>query len=261
MLNPVRNTKAKELENKISNGVKGFLNRLLNILHPRICLVCLGGLKDNGIDNLLCFNCWSRIKKNIPPLCAICGRQIREMHASSGRVCHNCQRQNFSFDRALSPCLYEGVIRELIHKYKYQNKDYLSSLLAKLLIEFIYQYRISLDLFDLVMPIPLHKIKLREREFNQAELIARQIAKEFCLDLVSTNLWRKHNRKAQMELSKEKRWENIQGCFALHNPVQVKGKNILLVDDTLTTGATCSEAAAVLKAAGAVSIFILTLAN
>ena len=209
---------------------------------------------------MLCSNCWLEIKKNKPPFCAICGRQIRGIQISK-TVCPDCQRQNFFFDHALSPCVYEGVIRELIHKFKYQNKDHLSSFLAKLLIEFLYQYRISLNLFDLIIPIPLHRVRLREREFNQAELLARHVAEEFSLALSSANLWRKHHRQAQMELKDEERWENIKGCFALRNPAQVKGKNIFLVDDVLTTGATCSEAASVLKAAGAVSVFVLTLAN
>jgi competence protein ComFC len=260
MLNPARNSKAQG-ENKISNRIKEVLNHLLNIVYPKTCLVCHKPLENNAIDNLLCFNCWQGIKKNRPPFCVICGRQIRGVRVSE-RVCPNCQGKNFSFDRTLSPCIYEGVIRELIHKFKYQSKDYLSSLLTRLLIEFICQYQINLELFDLIIPIPLHKIRLREREFNQAELIARKVTEEFPLPLSASNLWRKHHRQAQMELEEmSERWKNIKGCFALRNPAEVKGKNIILIDDVLTTGATCSEAASVLKAAGAGSIWVLTLAN
>jgi len=251
--------------------LKGILNSLLNIIYPKTCLVCHSPLENktvnpvrkefsNGVNNLLCINCWQKIKKNIPPLCIICGRQIHREQISK-RVCLDCQRKNFSFDRALAPCIYEGVVRELIHKFKYENKDYLGPLLVKLLIEFIHQYQITLNLFDLVIPIPLHKIRLREREFNQAELIARQVADEFSLQMSCSNLWRKYHRKAQMELKEDQRRENIKGCFALHNPQDVKGKNILLVDDVLTTGATCSEAASVLKTAGAISVWVLTVAN
>jgi len=260
MLNSVRNIELEGLENKISIRIKGVLNRLLNIIYPKICIVCHNPLEINAIDNLLCLDCWMRIKKNTPPLCTICGRQIRVIQITKS-VCPNCQRQSFSFDRAFSPCVYEGIVRELIHKFKYQNKDHINSLLARLLIEFIYQYRIALNLFDLVIPIPLHRIRLREREFNQAELIARRIAEEFSLAFSPSNLWRRHHRQAQMELKEEERWENIKGCFALYNPEEVKGKNIILVDDVFTTGATCSEAASILKSAGAVSVFVLTLAN
>jgi len=255
MLNPVRNAEAEELRKR------NYLSRLLDIVYPRTCLVCHKPLENGLKDNLPCPSCLKEIKKNKSPLCAICGRQIRGRQISK-RLCPACsRRKHFSFDRSFSPCAYEGVIRELIHKFKYQHKDYLSSFLASLLIEFIYQNRISLDSFDLVMPIPLHKIRLREREFNQAELIAQPLAQEFSLAISSNNLWRKHHRQAQMELKDNQRWKNVKGCFAVRNPQEVKGKNILLIDDVLTTGATCSEAASVLKAAGANSIWVLTLAN
>ena len=260
MLNPVRNTRLPRKESKISNRIKPFLNHLLNVLYPKTCLVCHRPLENKAVKNLLCFNCWQGIKKNTPPLCAICGKQIQGIQVTK-RVCSDCQRQSYAFDRAFSPCIYEGVMRELIHKFKYQNRDYLSPVLAGLLIEFIYQYHIALNLFDLLMPIPLHKVRLREREFNQAELLARRVAEEFSINLECSNLWRKYYRQAQMELSLDRRWKNIKGCFALRNPAQVKNKNIVLIDDVLTSGATCSEAASVLKAAGAGSVFVLTLAN
>jgi len=260
MLIPVRNNKVEGRGYKISNGVKSFLNNLLSIFYPKICVVCHNSLENKAIDNFLCINCWQGIKRNVPPLCIICGREIRGT-AINKSICLSCQTQRFSFDRVLSPCSYEGVMRELIHKFKYQNKSYLSPFLVRLLIDFIYQQHIALDDFDLVMPIPLHKIRLREREFNQAEFLAKQIAREFSLSLSSTNLWRKHHRQAQMELSEEKRWDNIKGCFALHDPEEVKGKNVLLIDDVITTGATCQEAASMLKAAGVGIVFVLTLAN
>lgn len=240
--------------------LKDLFGSFLNIIFPKTCLICRRPLKDNNIDNFLCLDCWADIKKNAPPLCTICGRQIRADPIYK-KVCPTCQRQHFSFDRAFSPCTYEGVARELIHKFKYQNRDYLSSLLGKLLIDFIRQYRITINLCDLVIPIPLHRARLREREFNQAELLACQIAREFSLSVSVSNLWRKEYRKPQVELKEEKRRENIKGCFGLRNPAEVRGKNIILVDDVLTSGATCSEAASVLKAAGALSVWVLTLAN
>jgi ComF family protein len=240
--------------------LKGAVARFLNIIYPKTCIACSKPLGNNAIDSLLCTDCWQGIERNIPPLCAICGRQIRESQISRS-ACKRCQRQSFSFDRSFSPCIYEGIIRELIHKFKYQNKEYLSSILAKLLIEFIYQYRITLDNFDLIMPVPLHAVRLREREFNQAELIAREIALKFSLPLSSSNLWRKSNRPAQMELNEEERWKNVRDCFALRNPSEVKEKNIILIDDVITTGATCSEVASVLKKFGSGSVWVLTLAN
>ncbi len=260
MPEPVKHLDTAEKKDKISNCLRLFLKHILNIAYPRICLSCRVPLRGDSIDGLLCHNCWAGIKKNNPPLCAICGRQMQAAEISS-KVCFSCRRKNYSFDRALSPCKYEGIIRELIHQYKYQNKDHLALPLSRLLIDFIKQYRINLRLYDLVIPVPLHRTKLREREFNQAELLAQRLAKEFSLAFSSSNLWRKYHRHAQMELSEDKRWENINGCFALHNPAEIKGKNIILIDDVLTSGATCSEAAAVMKSAGAVTVLAITIAN
>ena len=240
--------------------MNNFLKHLLNIIYPRICMICRTRLGKNAIDNLICPHCWAKIKKNTHPVCAICGRKLTKKHIHK-KVCPDCQRQHFFFDRAFSPCVYEGIIRQLIHKFKYQNKDYLSALLSKLLIEFMHKNSIMNNLFDLIVPVPLHRTKLREREFNQSELLARRIAVEFSIPLSQSNLWCEHHRQPQMELDKELRWANIKGCFALRNPAKVKGKKILLVDDVLTTGATCSEAAFVLKDAGASCVFVLTLAN
>jgi len=240
--------------------LKTFMGSLLSVIFPKTCLACHRSLKDNDISDFICPDCWSSLKKNVPPLCTICGRQIRKVQIYKS-VCPDCQRQHFSFDRAFSPCVYEGITRELIHKFKYQNRDYLSRTLGRIIIDFIRQEHITLSFCDLVIPVPLHNAKLREREFNQAELLARQIAREFSLPVSTSNLWRKKYRKPQVELKEEKRKENIQGCFGLRNPAEVRGKNIILVDDVLTTGATCSEAASVLKAAGAFSVWVLTLAN
>ncbi|MBU0548806.1 MAG: ComF family protein [Candidatus Omnitrophica bacterium] len=241
-------------------GLKTIFNQFLEILYPKTCLICHNPLADNTIDNILCSDCRSGIKGNIPPLCIICGRQIRAQELKN-KAHPACLRKNFAFQRALSPYKYEGIIREIIHKFKYQNRDYLSPFLGGLLINFIRQQHLNMKCFDLIMPIPLHKIRLKEREFNQAELLACRIAKEFSLPLSLSNLRRKYQRKPQVELSKEERWKNIENAFSLDNPEQIKGKNILLIDDVLTTAATSHEASSLLKAGGAGNIFVLTLAN
>ena len=240
--------------------LKYYLDNLLNIVYPKICVSCRKPLQNKAIDSCLCVGCWQNIKRNIAPTCAVCGRQIRTK-LPTNRLCLRCRKEKIHFDQAFSPCIYEGVIRNLIHRLKYQNKEHLSPLLARLLIEFIKQRGIKLNTFDLLIPVPLHNTRLRQREFNQAELLARRLAEEFHLNTSYSNLWRKHYRKPQMQLEKQDRWNNIKGCFSLRYPAEIKHKNILLIDDVLTTGATCSEAAHILKAAGAAKVCVLTLAN
>jgi ComF family protein len=180
---------------------------------------------------------------------------------SKGNICAKCIAQPLSFDRAFSPCAYTGVIKELIHEFKYKNKPYLGKHLSKIMIDFIKEYNLPLSCADLIVPVPLHNARLREREFNQAEILSTHIAEEFNLNLSPAALFRKRSTRTQVDLKDEERFANVAGSFSINPKVSVRGKNILLVDDVLTTGATTSEAAGVLKNAGAHIVFTLTLAN
>jgi ComF family protein len=223
--------------------------------------VCKTNIKNKTtIDNLICVACWRKIKKNLPPFCHCCGRHLKKTNFSKG-VCSDCIRKKLHFDRAFSPCAYEGVIKELIHEFKYKNKDYLGSTLCKLLIEFIKEYNFPIEFVDLIVPIPLHKTKLREREFNQSEALSTQLALEFKKVLASDVLLRSRYLKTQTDLEVNERLLNVKDSFSVTKEEYIKDRNILLVDDVLTSGATTSEAAFVLKRAGARIVFVLTLAN
>ena len=238
-----------------------FMDSLINMLLPKSCAVCRKSLKDNAIDGLICQDCWGRIKNNTPPFCTRCGRHIDK--TSGVKICPRCRRNDLNFDRAFSPCLYDGVLKELIHKFKYQNKDYLGKSLSRLLIDFIKEYELPVNFIDAVVPIPLHERKMREREFNQSEVLGEAIAREFNIELLKDGLFRVRDTVSQTDLADKERWTNIKDCFAVDMRIQnkIKGRNLLLVDDILTTGATCSEAASTLKKTGAGVVFVLTLAR
>lgn len=165
------------------------------------------------------------------------------------------------FDRAYSPCVYEGNIKELIHAFKYKGKDYLGEVLSTLMIEFIKEYDIPIQDLDFIIPVPLHKTRLREREFNQAEILSKQIAKEFKKDLLADALIRHRYTKTQTGLEIHERLNNVKGSFSVNKKYDFKNRNTLLIDDVLTSGATASEAAYALKDSGANIVFVLTLAN
>jgi ComF family protein len=129
------------------------------------------------------------------------------------------------------------------------------------MVEFIREYNMPIELMDFIIPIPLHKTRLREREFNQAQILSNHIGAEFNKKIINNNLIRRRQTKTQTDLEDRQRFLNIEGSFWVDNKEDIKGKNILLVDDVLTTGATSSEAAYVLKQAGANIVFVLTLAN
>ncbi|MFA5356208.1 MAG: ComF family protein [Candidatus Omnitrophota bacterium] len=238
----------------------GFFNALADIIYPRVCLVCRGPLKERpSIDNLVCAGCWSNIKKNSPPFCRCCGRQLAKPVTKT--ICPVCVRKPVHFDRAFAPCPYEGIVKELIRAFKYRGKDYLGPTLASLMTEFIKEYAIPVELMDMIIPVPLSNVRLREREFNQARILSENIARAFNKELSGDSLKRVKHTRNQAELEAGERLLNVKDSFAAVKKEIIKNRNILLVDDVLTTGATCSEAARALKGAGANVVFVLTLAN
>ncbi len=161
-----------------------------------------------------------------------------------------------NFDSAYSFGSYEGTLRELIHLFKYGKVESLARPLSRFVLR-----AIPLDLnIDLVMGMPMHWRKHWERGFNQADLLARSIAKRRGLRL-ATNLARKRYTKAQAGLTEAERRDNLKDSFRVRRPAQVRGKQILLVDDVFTTGATLRSAAAALKEAGAAHVTAVTLAR
>lgn len=126
---------------------------------------------------------------------------------------------------------------------------------------FIKDYRLPVEHFDFIIPIPLHKSRKREREFNQAEILSRQIGKEFDKQVLTDGLIRSKPTKTQTELSFPERMRNVEKSFFVAKPQVIKDANLLLIDDVLTTGATSNEAAKSLKDAGAKIVLLLTLAN
>ncbi len=239
----------------------GLLKGLGEIIYPKTCVVCKKSLKNKGnIDDVLCLECWGGIKRNLPPFCYSCGRRLTQDKFSKN-ICPHCVKKRLHFDRAFSPCIYEGTVKELIHQFKYNGKDYLGRTLSRLMIDFIKEYDLPMDYLDCVVPVPLHQARLREREFNQAEILSRHIAGEFKKSVLNDTLLRHRPTATQTELDIEKRFLNVRGSFSVSRESDIRNKNILLIDDVLTTAATSSEAAYALKEAGANIVFVLTLAN
>lgn len=241
--------------------LSGIIKALLDIIYPKNCLACKRNLKGiSAVDNLVCLECWRKIKRNLPPFCYSCGRHLGHSNLNK-HICPRCVRIPLCFDRAFSPCIYEGVIKDLIHEFKYKGKDYLGSTLSKLMIDFIKEYELPMQYIDFIIPVPLHKTRLREREFNQAEILSNYVAKEFNKEVWGNYLIRHRHTRTQTELEDKERFSNVKGSFSVKESGAVRDKNILLVDDVLTTAATSSEAASALKNAGANIVFVLTLAN
>ncbi|MFA4990117.1 MAG: ComF family protein [Candidatus Omnitrophota bacterium] len=240
--------------------LRSFFRVLKDIAYPKICLGCKTKLDEHLGDEYICSQCRLKIRKNTPPFCHSCGRHLEKDNLHK-HICPACLRNKLRFDRAFSPCLYEGVLKELIHEFKYKGKTHLAAPLSKMMTDFIREYDFPIAYMDFIVPMPLHKAREREREFNQAEILGRQIAFEFNKDLENNLLRRERLTQTQTGLAHERRFLNVENSFSVAKDTDLKDKNVLIVDDVLTTGATSSAAAAALKNAGATIVFVLTLAN
>lgn len=237
-----------------------LLEGLTSLIYPATCPSCRRPIEPSKGGTVICADCAGKIKKNAPPFCHSCGRQL-EKRSFAKAVCRSCLRKTLHFDRAFSPCIYDGVTKDLIHKFKYSRKEHLGEPLSNIMIEFIKEYRLPVEFVDCVIPVPLSGARIREREFNQSQVLAHRIASAFGKPLVTGCLRRHRHTQRQTDTRTEERFANVAGSFSVTDAGAVAGKNILLVDDVLTTGATSSEAAATLKKAGAQIVFVLTIAN
>ncbi|HIG28868.1 MAG TPA: ComF family protein [Verrucomicrobiales bacterium] len=154
----------------------------------------------------------------------------------------------------------EGVLLEILHRYKYEKAHWFEPLLVDLLVKGIRKTP-NATLWDWVVPVPLHGLKLREREFNQAERLAVSLSDNFGISVKNKLLIRVKDTESQTRLTKKERKSNVSGAFLVPLEVSVIGRNILLIDDVFTTGSTTDECAKALKSAGAGYVDVWTVAR
>jgi len=155
--------------------------------------------------------------------------------------------------------LYDGPIREAIHALKYEGKSFLAKPLVGLLNR-AYPF-MDYGSYDLLVPVPLHPKRLRERGFNQALVLARAIGRREGVPCTGFVLRKTRPSAPQIHLSPEERQKNVKGSFAVADPAKVRGKRVLLIDDVMTTGSTVNECARELSKAGAARVDVFTMAR
>lgn len=237
-----------------------YLSAFANLLYPMHCLGCRKSLHlENG--RYLCADCWGGISYITGPRCRRCGMGLGDYAMVSQDGCMDCRARRLRFDGAFSAVYYEDVIRELIHQFKYGRQEFLVEPLAEVLVQYVKGLRPHLGNVDMVVAVPLHRKKRLERGFNQAELLGRAVGRFLGLGMHAGGLQRVRNTPSQTSLPFSRRAENVRGAFWVKRPAEFSGKNILLVDDVLTSGLTASECARVLKRAGAGEVYVLTVAK
>ncbi len=236
---------------------RDLLSGLTDLVYPACCILCKNPLGPLEKTSQLCFVCQGKLQKNRPPFCRRCSRPLEN---AAHHFCLNCQHMPLEFDRAWGVFLYNNIMQRLLHLFKYGHKTSLRHFFGEQITSFIHDYRLDFQNYDLIVPVPLFPTRQRERGYNQSLLIAQILSEELTIVLDSKNFLRIRHTPNQARLGPKERWTNVEQAFKIKPFHNFKDKNILLVDDLLTTGATASQAAKVLKVAGAIKVDVLTIA-
>jgi len=241
---------------KIAPLLQRLGNAALGIFYPPHCANC-GADTASGVH--LCEKCAKEAYYIKPPFCQDCSEPFAGA-IDADFTCFKCENQPRYYERAVTRYLSKGVVREFIHRFKYNHQFYLRIPLAGWLVEAIRDDRIAGLPYDALVPVPLHPARQRERGFNQAEVLAKLAAKS-----LNTEVWNVLRRirytTTQTKLRKEKRTENLRNAFVVRHTDQVQSRHLILVDDVFTTGSTVDECARVLFEAGAASVRVATVAR
>jgi ComF family protein len=236
----------------------GVLRESLNLLYPPVCQLCVKQ-RAEARDGYVCGKCWSHVRFIRPPFCTRCGLPFAG-DLTTEFNCTNCHEMELHFSAARSAVVAKSVVLEAIHRFKYSNALWFENFLGGLLVREAAPV-LSNEQWDCLVPVPLHPVKLREREFNQAARLAAQLAHATGICLNEKILRRVHSTATQTLLTREERAANMKNAFAVRKNVRLDGKRIVLVDDVFTTGATTNACAQALRAAGAAAVGVWTVAR
>lgn len=238
------------------SGIRHVGEALASLLYPPHCANCLA---DTLAGAHLCADCAAGAPKVTAPFCEQCSQPFPGA-IEGAFVCSNCAGRSFHFVCAVARYRGQGVVKEFIHRFKYNRHYYLRHQLADWMAEALDDPRLQAPAIDFLVPVPLHLARLREREFNQAEVLARLVGRRAGLK-VNPCLRRNRYTTTQTRLNRLQRMENLRGAFSVRHTPTVTDRHLLLIDDVLTTGSTVEECSRILLEAGAASVRVLTAAR
>ena len=228
-----------------------LISEFINLFFPKVCLSCNSRLQKK--EHILCSICKKKIDF-FTDCCLICGSE------KDNNTCHTCETSEFYFDRARSVFRFNKTIQNLIHNLKYNEITSLAKFLGDYCVKYLTEYR-PFEKIDIITPVPLHKVKKKSRGFNQAEIVAREIARQTEFKHIPNLIKRKKFTNTQTKLSKFERIENVSNAFKINHKYPLENKNILLIDDVFTTGSTVNAVSKLLKNNKVNKIYVLTIAR
>ena len=243
----------KSIGLQAANLLRELCETAVVFLYPAKCRRCEAFLEATPIP-YICADCWDDIQFLEPPWCEICGTP------DVSGLCDECATNPPRYGKLRSMAFYQTTLQQAIHFFKFEKK----TVFAEHLIQLLNAHTPSdcdIAEYDFILPVPIHKKRLRERGFNQAKLLANGIATTRGIPVLTDVLIRHRHTVAQSRLDKEARQQNIVGAFEIRNPRTITGKRLLVIDDVFTTGATIREVVNELWTADPAEIDVLTLAR
>lgn len=235
-----------------------WLQAAAGLVYPEVCQLCK--LERASIEQgLVCGKCWTNVRFIRPPFCKRCGLPFPG-DLTTPFDCANCRELKLYFSSARSAVVAKGIVLETIHRFKYSHALWFENFLADLLVREAAS-ELANGNWDFIAPVPLHPLKLREREFNQAELLAARLGLATRIPMKSHLLRRIAPTATQTLLNREQRAANMKNAFIVTDASQVRKKRIILLDDVFTTGATTNACAQALQKAGATEVCVWTVAR
>jgi len=211
------------------------LNR---IIQPDYCLLCLGKIAA-GRKSPICSKCLKELGINPPPFCRQCGKSIKN---AANHICRISLSDGEDF-QIFYPLKYEKTTREALHKLKYEGQLNLVKFFSLRMTALVKEHILPFNKIDFITYVPLHKKKLKEREFNQSYLLAKGVANSTKIQLIENLILRITYTRPQSELSEDERKINLKGAFKINGGYKdiITGSHLLLIDDIITTGSTVKE--------------------
>jgi len=245
----------------IVRWLEGLAGAVTSVMVPAGCRLCEASLL-HARRLPICETCLASFQLILPPICNLCGQvlPISAQSSESSAICRDCSQNKFAFQAARSFGVYEGALARAIILLKHERVEPLGIYFATQLLKLV-RSDAELQPVDLIVPVPLHRQKRKNRGFNQVDLFAHPLARRLQLPYQPVLLTRSRPRPEKHLLTQEERWEAVRGAFAMRRGSRVDNLRVLLLDDVMTTGATLDACARTLREAGARSVLGLTIAR
>lgn len=227
--------------------LKQLRNEVIDFFFPRSCVGC------GKVGDFVCIKCSKKLARLQPPICQRCGRP-----ESSGTYCNECWGTNTGLDSIRSVFVFDGIIRSAVHELKYRNLQSIAGCLSQYMAEYFQENKLT---GDILLAVPMHEKRMKRRGYNQSELLANEISNMISIPVISGVIVRARDNKPQARTTcVEERRKNMENAFTCVSN-DIKGKEVIIIDDVCTSGATLEACAAVLKERGAKKVSGFTLAR